>query len=453
MWAAGGLMGATGGLMGYTLALTESAPAKRSHALSEPRSQYVIEEEVVRRWWALPAGVSLPLDSGACYRLLFTGISGSASGPDVHDAVFAVEGSIPHLTGAMNCVPTLSDQYCVPALPEHGTTVRLVGDVEFHVRASDWFAHQHHTDARYNRVVLHVVLLCDDERPTRRQDGGIVPTCSLNDLPPYFRPFDLSSDWPCHTVIQRLSTDERARLLRTAGILRFEQKTDAFVERLHEMDYVAQDKEQSREQVYDACLIPALAEALAYGRDRAFFRAAALYLLEQKHTTSVSARLPEPLGRAEQPSPLDTTRLRALRHLLDYWHDSKTGAWESLRAILTAEYGQDGTARVLEALRTLFVEVGLSRGRADIVLCNVVLPFAAAVALIDGERGLAARAKRLYLEHPGLPSNRVTRAMRLQLQLESEPHSACAQQGLHHIYQSTCREKHCAACLVGKWDI
>jgi hypothetical protein len=37
--------------------------------------------------------------------------------------------------------------------------------------------------------------------------------------------------------------------------------------------------------------------------------------------------------------------------------------------------------------------------------------------------------------------------------LEDAPGGSCAQQGLHHIYQSTCREKHCAACLVGKWDL
>ena len=422
------------------------------HVLHMPRQKYAAEDEVVRRWWALPIDASLPLDSGACYRLLFAGVPGSASGPDVHDVVFAIDESpTPHHAGAMNCVPTLLDDFgnvhhCKP------TVGRLVGDVEFHVRASDWFAHQHHTDARYNRVVLHVVLLCDDERPIRRRDGSLIPTCSLNDLPPFFHPFDELnrsnqsiqwSHWPCQDIMRRMSAEERWRLLRTAGLLRFEQKTDAFVERLREAD----GQGQSAEQPYDTCLIPAFAEGLAYGRDRAFFHAAGLYLLGQNNANSTNpVNVPEPLGRAGQPSPLDATRLHVLRRLVERWQD--TGIWTELRKILA-----QSSASALEALRAHFVEAGLSRARADILLCNVVLPFAAAVALIEGESTLASQAKQLYLEHPGLPSNRVTRAMCVQLQLEAEPRGSCAQQGLHAIYQSTCREKHCAACLVGKWDL
>ena len=411
------------------------------HALHMPRQEYVAEDEVVRRWWALPIAASLPLDSGVCYRLLFAGVPGSAAGPDVHDAVFAVDEDIPaHCTDAINGASGVG---------------RVVGDVEFHVRASDWFVHQHHTDARYNRVVLHVVLLCDDERPTRRHDGSRVPTCSLNDVSSSTHAFDRLTQatqqpqWPCHDVMRRMSVEERWRLLRTAGLLRFEQRTDAFVERLREIDAQGQLSAQR----YDICLIPALAEGLAYGRDRAFFHAAGLYLLGQHGTTS-PVHVPEPLGRAGQPAPLDATRLRVLRHLVERWHSAgdteDKGAWLEIRGVL-AQYTSSDAA--LESLRAIFVGAGLSRARADIVLCNVVLPFAAAVALLEGDATLAKQAKQLYLAHPGLPSNRVTRAMCAQLQLEAEPRGSCAQQGLHAIYQSTCREKHCAACLVGKWDL
>lgn len=37
------------------------------------------------------------------------------------------------------------------------------GDVEFHIKASDWCKHNHHLDKKYNSVILHVVWECDTE--------------------------------------------------------------------------------------------------------------------------------------------------------------------------------------------------------------------------------------------------------------------------------------------------
>lgn len=51
------------------------------------------------------------------------------------------------------------------------------GSVEIHLRASDWHRHQHQTDARYDQVVLHVVLT--DDQPVLRTDGTSIPTLAL----------------------------------------------------------------------------------------------------------------------------------------------------------------------------------------------------------------------------------------------------------------------------------
>lgn len=47
------------------------------------------------------------------------------------------------------------------------------GDVEIHVRASDWYAHGHHNDAAYDSVILHVVAHSD--RGVQRGDGSTIP--------------------------------------------------------------------------------------------------------------------------------------------------------------------------------------------------------------------------------------------------------------------------------------
>lgn len=55
-----------------------------------------------------------------------------------------------------------------------------VGDIEIHINSSDWYAHKHHLNPRYNRVVLHVVYFNDDiNLRTRLQDGQRIPTLEL----------------------------------------------------------------------------------------------------------------------------------------------------------------------------------------------------------------------------------------------------------------------------------
>lgn len=48
-----------------------------------------------------------------------------------------------------------------------------VGSVELHLRASDWYAHGHQDDPRYEELILHVVL--DDDREVRDRSGKVVP--------------------------------------------------------------------------------------------------------------------------------------------------------------------------------------------------------------------------------------------------------------------------------------
>lgn len=393
---------------------------------------HIYEAEVARRWFALPPGTRLPLSNGDTCQLLFPGHPGSAVGPDVLDAVLRFPWN----------------------------DVSCAGAIEFHVRASDWYTHRHHSDTRYTNVLLHVVLICDHPSPARDLAGRAIPMCSLNDFAPPRKTY-LAAAWPCQQVMPQLDIQERSRILKQAGLQRFEQKTHAFVELLHK------SYPFGAFSAYDLCLITALAEGLGYGRDRAFFRAAGQRLL------GLESGLPEPVGRTFDPPPLDRGRLYVLHRLVEQWR--ARSAWQTLREIVIATTIQEGaktdavvhsgldglptvdkhpsgnvkqTSDRLHRLRAVFQDLGTAR--ADILICNVVLPFAMAVALIERDTILAEQAQILYTEHPGLSSNRITRAMCDQLQLKREPGGACEQQGLQHIYQQTCREKRCELCMVGE---
>ena len=148
------------------------------------------------------------------------------------------------------------------------------------------------------------------------------------------------------------------------------------------------------------------------------------------------------MGRSRLPAPLDARRLRVLSLLIARWRQA--GAWQTLRPAFLPECD---VKAALAALRAAFQP--LSRARTDILVCNIVLPFAAAVADLENDARLAARAYEIYLAYPGLVSNRVTRMMTEQLQLSAEPAQACLQQGLHYIYAATCQAKRCKDCLCG----
>ncbi|MFA4839267.1 MAG: DUF2851 family protein [Candidatus Neomarinimicrobiota bacterium] len=53
------------------------------------------------------------------------------------------------------------------------------GNVEIHVRSTDWYLHKHHTDPVYDSVILHVVSIADTGRPILTLSAKSVPTLVL----------------------------------------------------------------------------------------------------------------------------------------------------------------------------------------------------------------------------------------------------------------------------------
>jgi len=58
--------------------------------------------------------------------------------------------------------------------------VLWAGNVEIHVRSSDWFRHQHHQDPAYDNILLHVVHEYD--QPVHRTSGEEIPCLELHQL-------------------------------------------------------------------------------------------------------------------------------------------------------------------------------------------------------------------------------------------------------------------------------
>ena len=108
-----------------------------------------------------------------------------------------------------------------------------VGNVEIHLRASDWYQHGHDRDPRYNNVVLHVVSNADADVLT--QDGHYLPQVVLQ-VPPAVRAHYeelLRCDRypPCYKLIPNLSLLLVHSWMAALQTERLEQKTAAIRQR------------------------------------------------------------------------------------------------------------------------------------------------------------------------------------------------------------------------------
>jgi len=116
------------------------------------------------------------------------------------------------------------------------------GDIEVHIKSSDWRAHRHHQDPNYNRVILHVVMWRGSEVTTHLQDGGEASILALHKYikTPYIQ-WDSLAYSParfnihCPKAVGSLKTGIVAEFLDSVGKERFLAKADRFKASLAQM--------------------------------------------------------------------------------------------------------------------------------------------------------------------------------------------------------------------------
>ncbi len=179
-----------------------------------------IAEALIWHLWqeGLPRSGRLRLTDGRTLRLYHPGTLNPESGPDFLQAVLSF-----------------------------GPGKRLRGDVEIHVRPADWQRHGHTRDPRYNDVVLHVVMWHDEKNPVvRKENGQYVPTLVLSE---HFQhgldrirrqhrqrlEVPAPADYPCQSLMKRLSVERVHAMLDRKGSDRFRQKAAAITRRMKQV--------------------------------------------------------------------------------------------------------------------------------------------------------------------------------------------------------------------------
>lgn len=108
--------------------------------------------------------------------------------------------------------------------------ITWVGNIEMHVKSSDWYLHQHDKDRAYDNVVLHVVFVHDKDVYI---NGQIVPTIELkNILDPNLlhnstKELFNNNEFPCEPFLHQMDNIYLETMKSRAIVNRLNRKTDS----------------------------------------------------------------------------------------------------------------------------------------------------------------------------------------------------------------------------------
>jgi hypothetical protein len=359
--------------------------------------------------------------AGAPVRVLHPGRAGRGAGPDFRDAIIAAPS---------------------------GTVLR--GDVELHVRASDFRAHGHARDHRYDRIVLHVVFEDDAKEETLLACGRRVAVVAL--APWVRKRASELSGWlaaprlwrePCHDAIARIRPEAVGLLLDELGGQRFRERSLAIAEQI--------ERSGPAEALFRALL-----EGLGYGGNRALMtqiaeRADWRDVSAMLETSSPDRRTVEALllknagvlleGHTGRPANHPARRIEGVATLL-VRHQALFVAAPDVTRLLALAHGD------LAGTFTAAPQIG--RSRAIELVTNAVLPWAAALASSRGRPDLVATAFARYAELPRPARYGALNFLETNLRNGDKPLalSARRQQGLLALYKSECTQGGCGRCRL-----
>ena len=164
------------------------------------------ESQVIKIWqYLLMNGTELTTEDGEPIRIIYPGRINDDRGPDFRDAVIATERGL------------------------------VKGDIEVHVKSSNWREHRHHLDPAYNRVVLHVVMWHNKKAATTLQNGSSMRTLAIDKYLTGSMSRWLNAEYPqaplsitCLETKHSLNPDILTKWLDRAGEERFLAKASGF---------------------------------------------------------------------------------------------------------------------------------------------------------------------------------------------------------------------------------
>ena len=331
-----------------------------------------------------------------------------------------------------------------------------VGNVEIHVKASDWYRHHHDKDAAYDSVILHVVEHADMEVETSQ--GKRLTTVELpiaEELKHDYEGLITSDKYPpCYKIISSLPSLKVHSWLSSLQVERLQQKTTAIEERVRRTRGSWEDAYFTtlarnfgfsiNGEAFETWATSLPMNALAHHRDNLYQvesifigMAGLLDKVEEKYAKEF-AYLQKKFGL----EPMDATLWRYLRtrpqnfphvrimQLAQMYHERRT----SLSQLLNCKTAKD--------ISTLY---NIKGAKLDLLIINTVVPMVFAYGRHHAKEKYEDRAFDL-LESVKAEDNNI---VRMWQECGLEVRSAGDSQALIQLKKEYCDKKNCLRCRFG----
>ncbi|MCS7054431.1 MAG: DUF2851 family protein [Ignavibacterium sp.] len=125
------------------------------------------------------------------------------------------------------------------------------GDVEIDNFTSDWKAHGHYLNSRYNKTILHVVLKNNSRKSfSTNSIGRDIPVLELKNYLDMDKRKELEKNseksediiMPCIQINHLMEVDEKIKFIRTLGLQRYKKKCLRILDRLKELVVLREHK-------------------------------------------------------------------------------------------------------------------------------------------------------------------------------------------------------------------
>lgn len=331
-----------------------------------------------------------------------------------------------------------------------------VGNVEMHIKASDWYRHRHDSDKAYDNVILHVV--CEDDMEVMTSSGRI-PAQMILAIPDH-----LKADYehllfadkypPCYECIPEIPRIKTHSWITALQTERLEQKTEAIMQRLEQNG-------KSWEKTY----FQTLARNFGFGINGEAFEAWASYIDLTKaghHRTELFQLEAMFIGQAGLLDRVDEKYSKEFAYLKHKFKlEQMDGSmWRYLRTRpqnfphvrlcqLARMFHEQrtGLSQLIdcENVKAIGKLLGMKGAKLNLVVINTVIPILFAYGRTKGKENLCERSFSLLDEIAAEDNNIV----RMWQECGLEVKTAGDSQALIQLKKEYCDRKECLRCRFG----